>query len=76
MIYRLLASAGFFAVGFLLGREIGRTEAIRQHLGSGGRFRKGETFESDDYIVLDEKNAAGSPSAGPARAEKEESRNG
>ena len=32
MLGRLIAGAGLFAVGYLLGREIGRTEPVRAEL--------------------------------------------
>jgi hypothetical protein len=62
MIFRLLAAAGLFGFGFLLGRELGRAEAIRDRLAASDRTRrvKGQTLESDDYIVLDDTQAHGS----------------
>lgn len=40
MIYRMIVSVGLFALGYYLGREVGRTEAIREQLrlarGAGG----------------------------------------
>jgi hypothetical protein len=60
MWFRLLVSVGLAGIGYLLGREAGRAQAIREHLGSSDRPRRirGETFESSDYTVLDEEAGA------------------
>lgn len=67
MIFRLLVSAGLFGFGFFLGRELGRSEAIRDRLDASDRHRrvKGQTLDSDDYVVLDDSKARG-----PARSDK------
>ena len=77
MIFRLLVSAGLFGFGYLLGREAGRAQAIREHLGSSDWHRRvrGETFESDDYTVLDDAKAAGKRASGTARKGRQESGN-
>ena len=77
MLFRLLVSAGLFGFGYILGREAGRAQAIRQHLGSSGRQRRvqGETFESDDYTVLDDAKVPGKSTASSARTAKQESVN-
>jgi hypothetical protein len=32
MIYRLFINLGLFALGYYLGREVGRTESVREHM--------------------------------------------
>ena len=77
MVFRLLVTVGLVGFGYLLGREAGRAEAIRQHLGSSDRQRRvmGETFESDDYTVLDDSKVSGSRSEDD-KADRQEGGNG
>jgi hypothetical protein len=60
MFFRLLVSAGLVGFGYLIGREAGRAQAIREHLGSSDSQRRirGETFDSSDYTVLDDSQSA------------------
>lgn len=76
MVFRLLVTVGLVGFGYLLGREAGRAEAIRQHLSSSDRQRRvmGETLESDDYTVLDDSKASGSRSEA-VHSHKQESGN-
>jgi hypothetical protein len=59
MFFRLLVSAGLVGFGYLIGREAGRAQAIREHLGSSDNQRRirGETFDTNDYTVLDDSQA-------------------
>jgi hypothetical protein len=59
MFFRLLVSVGLVGFGYLIGREAGRAQAIREHLGSSDSQRRirGETFDSSDYTVLDDSQA-------------------
>ena len=60
MFFRLLVSVGLVGFGYLIGREAGRAQAIREHLGSSGSQQRirGETFDSSDYTVLDDSQSA------------------
>lgn len=60
MIFRLLIGGGLFAMGFYLGRELGRSESIRETLERPGRSRRvrGAVLDSTDYQVLRETRAA------------------
>jgi hypothetical protein len=78
MLFRLLISVGLVGFGYLLGREAGRAEAIREHLGSSDRQRRvgGKTFESKDYTVLDEDTGPGARYSRQDRAGSRENRDG
>ncbi|MGD8311666.1 MAG: hypothetical protein PVJ66_03650 [Gammaproteobacteria bacterium] len=61
MIFRLLVGAGLFGMGFYLGRELGRTESIRQSLDRSGRSTRlrGKVLESTDYHIVKETRPGG-----------------
>lgn len=46
MLFRLIATACVFGVGYYLGKEIGRTESIREELERTRRLREEETKET------------------------------
>ena len=51
MIYKMIVNIGFLALGYYLGREVGRTEAIRENL---LRARKsGGSINMRDAVVID-----------------------
>ncbi len=60
MIYRLIANLGLFALGYYLGREMGRTEAIRERMRqvreSGGpvNLRDPVVIDMEQQPVTDE----------------------
>ncbi len=51
MLYKMIVNVGFLALGYYLGREVGRTEAIREQL---SRARKsGETMNLREAVTID-----------------------
>ena len=51
MVYKMIVNLGFLALGYYLGREVGRTEAIREQL---ARARKsGETINLREAVTID-----------------------
>ncbi len=57
MFYKMLVNIGFLSLGYYLGREVGRTEAIREQM---LRTRKsGETINMREAVIIDmEKNVS------------------
>ncbi len=61
MLYKVIVNMGFLALGYYLGREVGRTEVIREQL---SRARKsGETIDMRDAVTIDME--AGAKHGGP-----------
>lgn len=54
MIFRLLLGAGLFGMGFYLGRELGRTESLRERFARDGRSTRvrGRVLDSTAYQVV------------------------
>lgn len=51
MVYKMIVNIGFLALGYYLGREVGRTEAVREQL---SRARKsGETINLREAVTID-----------------------
>lgn len=46
MIFRILAGAGLMVLGYYVGREVGRTESIRQEL-RRAQARKGRVIDQE-----------------------------
>jgi hypothetical protein len=51
MLYRVIVNLGFLALGYYLGREVGRTEAVREQLLRARR--SGETLNMRDAVIID-----------------------
>lgn len=51
MLYKLIVNLGFLALGYYLGREVGRTEAVREQLIRARRT--GETLNMRDAVIID-----------------------
>ena len=47
MIVRLFVGAGLFALGYMLGREVGRAESIRDQLQWATEEHSGRTLDPD-----------------------------
>jgi hypothetical protein len=56
MLYKMLINIGFLALGYYLGREVGRTEAVREQL---FRARKaGDTLNMREAVTIDMEDLA------------------
>ncbi len=51
MIYKLLVNIGFLALGYYLGREVGRAEAVRERLFSAREA--GDTLNMREAVTID-----------------------
>ncbi len=59
MLYKMIINIGFLTLGYYLGREVGRTEAIREQM---LRARKsGGSVDMREAVIIDmEKNVSSS----------------
>ncbi len=57
MIYRMIVNVGLFALGYYLGREVGRTEGVREQLRQA-REGGGSVYLGEAEVIQREKTAA------------------
>jgi len=57
MIYRMVVNVGLFALGYYLGREVGRTEGAREQM-QQARERSGSVYLGEAEVIKREKTAA------------------
>lgn len=51
MLYKLVVNLGFLALGYYIGREVGRTEEVRERLAHARST--GETINMRDAVSVD-----------------------
>jgi hypothetical protein len=63
MISRLFVSLGLFALGYYVGREVGRTEAVREQMrqvreaGGSVNLREGVVIDMEPMVANEERQA-------------------
>ncbi len=57
MLYKMIVNIGFMALGYYLGREVGRTEGVREQL-LHARKSGGSTNMRDAVVIDREKSAS------------------
>ena len=64
MFYRMILSLGLFAIGYYLGREVGRTEAVRERMrqvresGGPANLRDSVVIDMEQPITKEQRQAA------------------
>ena len=65
MIYKLIVNLGFLALGYYVGREVGRTEEVRERMAHARRT--GQSMNFRDAVTIDMEKAPGNGDPGPVK---------